>query len=1315
MVIPNPPVLISAQFGDSGSFIDVFFDKTTNKGGSLGVSGDCTALFANATAKFGAGNKCTWVDGKHITVTLGQSTNITIGVLLSVLPIIYDISGLGNPANSTPVAVAAPAHPVRPVIVIDYPLTVQVCTSFVLDATYSIGAGGRSWKQIDWILSGYPPNTNVTTLSQKVRTTKSLSLSLTGVELKPTTYPGFYNFTLLLTNWLNETSSSTITVASRNDTFPVPQARSLTPVVSTTRPKGVWLHVEAQTSFCSHTNYTATLTYSWYNGNTSNPLPNNPTSASKSLYLPPNSLSPNVSYTFHCYVFQSTDIFPDLTHTDVAVVVQVGSSDLVPALDSGDITVSTASTFTLSGLPSYDPDNTTTPLQFLWSCTPFCDQYINNKTLGHITVSQLPVGVKVFTLTVSKPGRLSQQTSINVESVVGSPPIVRIQSSLGLTISAQKRLVLTSTITPTTASNVTTPFSYQWSVTGDLDIPLSQNFATDLHSNTLVVKTGKLKAGTSYVFQLTVTHPQLETGTGRLTIQVGAPPSGGDLQVSGPDANKKYNVSLLGWTSFLGTSLTYTFQIKQLSSGATLGLGLPSTTSTLTSLTFPSGANTIIGTVQDAIGFATVVTYNITVPTEVLTNYNNTALNQKIDEVAADYLDAFVVDYIQTVHTLQYIPDAAQRLAGRQRLLQILKARFAVTPLTPLNIKSFTGCLLAVLENNTDSLGQQSVQDIIDILGYIKNGVRQENLVFDDFDVTQGLINTIGKIGVQMQLLARNQFKSLVNTFDQVVQDTIKVIIGAMVVGEDPVVLSSGGESNPTATLTKYDATQMVIQNVSTASNDVQVSLPSDVLSGQNNTSTSSGVAVSMIVWPSNPFPVNGTDIVGAVVSISLVANNQVLDVHNLTTPITITLPLSPDALQQARAANGNSTSYLFNCVFFNLDTLRWSGDGCTRKSYDNTSVTCECTHLTEFSVQTDFSVAPQQQPAGSASAASGSPIVVFIAIGVTAGIVIIVVIIILVLVRRRKQQRLHQTQAPQQQQQPAQQGQQQHQDTPELSEVTVASKTPPHSPTPPPKATSRASTPPVPTPPRVATPVTKTPPRTPTPVQPPRTPTPTAVRAEANIDTNNNNDEVKRPRTPSPTPATLVETQVTPIETLAGSEEEDNKKAPTSKPPVASIPRRKKTKAAVKSRVPSEEEVSASRRSTVGSLPSIHDHTSEEDHNTAPAHPHSAAITRRASMRSELNLVRKKEGDVAMQAYVQAQTQKQERLQMLVKAMESNPPPQATTNQPIPTGYTSKHVAAASVIQRTYRRHIIRSVMFAERSLSELLEEIDHLLSQQY
>ena len=137
-----------------------------------------------------------------------------------------------------------------------------------------------------------------------------------------------------------------------------------------------------------------------------------------------------------------------------------------------------------------------------------------------------------------------------------------------------------------------------------------------------------------------------------------------------------------------------------------------------------------------------------------------------------------------------------------------------------------------------------------------------------------------------------------------------------------------------------------------------------------------SNIAISVIAWTTNPYISNQT-IDTNVVSISLSnLSGSVLDTTQLSNPIQLSWNINNSYISTYNITCGNSTTiscpnsniiyecsqnltiscsnptYTASCLYWNTSLLNWDNYGCYPVFANSTYITCNCTHLTDFSAR---------------------------------------------------------------------------------------------------------------------------------------------------------------------------------------------------------------------------------------------------------------------------------------------------------------------------------------------------------------------------
>ena len=111
---------------------------------------------------------------------------------------------------------------------------------------------------------------------------------------------------------------------------------------------------------------------------------------------------------------------------------------------------------------------------------------------------------------------------------------------------------------------------------------------------------------------------------------------------------------------------------------------------------------------------------------------------------------------------------------------------------------------------------------------------------------------------------------------------------------------------------------------------------------------------ISMISWNINPYLLDSSILIDTnVISISLSdINGTVIDLQNLVNPVKLSWNLLDRNLLDRNLLNSSMLDYSGNCYYWNKTKLNWKQDGCYSNNVNNTYISCNCNHLTDFSAK---------------------------------------------------------------------------------------------------------------------------------------------------------------------------------------------------------------------------------------------------------------------------------------------------------------------------------------------------------------------------
>jgi hypothetical protein len=382
--IPAVPRLLQAVFSDDGSYVSLTFDSATDRAGLYGTF-PCSAVLRSSAAN------CQWSGDSDLrlyskataaegAVIVGSNVTVVAGKIRARCT---SSQGGGQCASylavqNTTVAVAAPAVPVVPSVVIVAPAAIGGCNALTLDLTGSAGAAGRPWS-----CSGFEVVTSPDSVVAAARLRQFLTRNYT--LSPPTPVPsaelekGYaYTIKVTLCNFLMACGSAVHTVTVALSEQPIPIVTIAGQRTRTMyRAEALSVLVDAYTQSCSGGRSSANLLYSWtatqllpgasrYTNATVQSSSQNPAV----FKLPAYTLSVGATYTLTVSVLSTQSS----RRASAAVQVQVLQSDLVAVLKGGSTRyVVVGEVITLDASSSYDKDYPGVALgsgtvAYAWSC-----------------------------------------------------------------------------------------------------------------------------------------------------------------------------------------------------------------------------------------------------------------------------------------------------------------------------------------------------------------------------------------------------------------------------------------------------------------------------------------------------------------------------------------------------------------------------------------------------------------------------------------------------------------------------------------------------------------------------------------------------------------------------------------------------------------------------------------------------------------------------------------------------------------------------------------------------------------------------------
>ncbi len=274
-------------------------------------------------------------------------------------------------------------------------------------------------------------------------------------------------------------------------------------------------------------------------------------------------------------------------------------------------------------------------------------------------------------------------------------------------------------------------------------------------------------------------------------------------------------------------------------------------------------------------------------------------------------------------------------VAAKTSLLEDLLMLVKTLPMNKYSLRRWVDMVLTILRSAQPNIPIPTIETVLEIMEYIELNIRTRNLVFDDIKTTMDIVEVLTQIAQQLNalevtgtdkrdipsfsLVDSNYYnKREATTLNQVMDRFLAIVgkitatlVNAMASMEDSL-------SSDTAAFKKKDSgsiegTALIIGT------DAGVSLPvgSNLVSNLNSSSDiSEGMGLAIVKWTVSPFP-SPTDLLGDVLSITLTGSDgKELVIRDVSPPMLITIPRSNNLVPP-------------KCVFYNLGTKEWSGEGC--------------------------------------------------------------------------------------------------------------------------------------------------------------------------------------------------------------------------------------------------------------------------------------------------------------------------------------------------------------------------------------------------
>jgi hypothetical protein len=1037
--IPSPS-LVSVAFNPAGSRIVVTFDQPTNCAGAAITTNavwpryltSCFTLIDPTSDYFVFGSTfgCLWSSESTFEIVLGR------GAMIMPTPIMpFDITLLGNIIahrdqlsqkwNGGTYPVSAPSTTTLPIVTLVGPNELGSCSDLELDASQVTGVGRTTWMIMTWNVSlTYPSGASIAAqnglASLRDHIFNEGSVRSMIIPASYLTVDTVYSFSVTVTNWLMATSLPSVRMV-RKRSFAVPTLTVSGP--SSYRSGAIQLLPSLTFSPCAPLNEKWLFTWSLSSivaqlGVTGTPLiPSLSTyKVVRNLVIASNTLTAGFDYTWMVNATSATD---SSLMTSSTLKVSIIRSSILAMIANGNRMITPSLPLSLDASPSYDPDDSSTSLSYLWSCT-----------IGSIggNACTMPSGFDltqmkpiiptsffdewttyIFSVTVTGSGR-SSLTSVTISTSARPPaPVTPV---LGVTITCQSPLVegyvvpdyilrLTSTVSLVQGSlPLGSTFSYTWTERNGLDLSDRRSIE---NGASLVLPAGNLAASKSYTFRIVVNLLDLNlavlaTGYAELTLSTPSPPATDVVlaaltitpAVGGIALSTLFTFSL---NNFFGELEPFTYSFKQVNPTTgvetTIGSGT-SLSQHYTSTYLPSGFIIMAGYVTNQVGQRTRVLGNVTVLNDPILN---TLPPPGVDD---DTRETTIIDYVKNITNT--ILNDTRSTSDNGQTIDIIRI---ITDLLNSVGNSST--------NATSSIREELRNTLIGIISDIANTLPPDQVAktlegltgidLDDdgvtltIDVINKIIDTLLGRNPNVILPTDEEHKttgdSVTNSLNDVLNTTrnctnVDRVTTAMaelidstlvdtVVGENPVLFVGGrgilggtGARGSTAGTSPIrltlGGTNVIISPEATSNDDGAVLEYNDVqvlsLSRTDTITQCYTNATNTTTLSHATLPVD-TPLTPITVITVTSPNGTELPVQNLTDPITFTNIIDA-GIQVLQRFAGASCPRQPVCSWYDRSINEWSSSGCTTvsvKATDSSSLTIGSEIQCQCNHLTEFAV----------------------------------------------------------------------------------------------------------------------------------------------------------------------------------------------------------------------------------------------------------------------------------------------------------------------------------------------------------------------
>eukprot|EP01129_Flabellula_baltica_P009849 TRINITY_DN4099_c0_g1_i3.p1 TRINITY_DN4099_c0_g1~~TRINITY_DN4099_c0_g1_i3.p1 ORF type:complete len:1837 (-),score=378.78 TRINITY_DN4099_c0_g1_i3:41-5551(-) len=533
--------------------------------------------------------------------------------------------------------------------------------------------------------------------------------------------------------------------------------------------------------------------------------------------------------------------------------------------------------------------------------------------------SLLVEGEYVFVVTAEKDGRKSSDTVTVYIGESENIPTVQIVPIEKVKMNKGERIVIKTVMDESIESIAWTSY--------DPSVELQSSWTTTgLNSPTLVFSPNSLTAGNTYYIQVEGTDNNGNIGFDRIILSINSGPTGGNLMVSpesGYQLETQFTLKSDGW---IDDATDLPLRATFYANGNLLTDVM--NTFTLSNISIPvAGDSTENYTVTISVEIRDLWGAISTAETEIQVLPSS--------EYSQDDLDGYlnIEDYRSAGLIISGIAnglidlDEVDQNLLRIYIIDVIKQIENKTVLTSVNVHLILQTVIVVSEN-PDSFSEGLILEVLDILLI---ALEDEHTDFSAFSA-----NSLQAAKEAAKALSNLLYSPVVQGNAEIFETAHKVLVvlgtqlSAGLVGGEELVLDGDG----------FSVITIRVQNGTSVSGG-EITLV-------NNNNTNNDGSLQIVHWNNYPFEKDGQDH-GEVISINYI---------DPTTNKDIPFGEGDYVIFNIAAKNTTDSSAIFcsnsvsgTCEWYDITSNSWSSEGCTTTENEDGSYTCQCSHLTDFTV----------------------------------------------------------------------------------------------------------------------------------------------------------------------------------------------------------------------------------------------------------------------------------------------------------------------------------------------------------------------------